>query len=199
MTDHVLKVCILGHSFTSRADRYLRDMGIENLNLPRISHNISLNGRGGAHFSDLIEMFNQTGVLQPDILVLDFGTNDLFNSNLVPTLSLARQYFNLAKHMLDHYGVKHIIILEVLPRTSWGRYGAPHSFSARVISFNNAIKSLVLHLDHTAPITFWFNKGFPSKIESFISDGCHLNAEGMAKYIKSIRRAVIKVSRSLRL
>ena len=118
-------------------------------------------------------------------MFLDIGTNDLTNIN-VSTHDLATQVFNIAWQLIQHYGVEHVVIMEVLPRTTWGRHGAPHSFSGRVGRFNDTIKVLVFHFKLSFPVSFWFNKWIANDIDTFISDGVHLNLLGLAQYTQTL-------------
>ena len=191
------KLLFLGHSFVRRASQHLFSQSQPNLYLPTATHEVMFQFRGGAHISDIFQLFRQSGNFNPDIVVIDMGTNDLFNNLSTPSHSLALQLFNLARHLVDHFRVQHVIILEVLPRTTWGRYGAPLSFSSRVVRFNSMVKALVYRHKLTSHVSFWFHKGIPSNVSQFLVDGCHLNPTGMVKYIKSVRRAILLQTRAL--
>ena len=192
------KLLFLGHSFVRRASQHLSSINQTNLYLPLPTHEVLFQFRGGAHIPDISQLFRQSAGFNPDIVVIDIGTNDLFNNTSTPSHTLALQLYNLAKHLVNHHGVRHVIILEVLPRTTWGRYGAPKSFSSRVCRFNAMVKSLVSKSNHSTPVSFWFHKGISANVSQFILDGCHLNPTGLTKYIKSVRRAVLLQTRTWR-
>jgi len=187
----------VGHSFVRRASQHASTSNQSNLNLPLATHKVNFQFRGGAHISDIMHLFRQAGNFNPSIVVIDIGTNDLFNSSS-PSHSLAQQLFNTARHMVQQFGVRHVIILEVLPRTTWGRFGAPQSFVSRVFRFNSMVKSLVSQHKLSTPVSFWSHKGMAPNMSKFISDGCHLNTLGMIKYLKSVRRAILFQTRALR-
>ena len=195
MASSIVDVLILGHSFVKRADRYLDTQNIINFNMLTPYHTVSLLGKGGAHALDIMHLFHQR-TSTPHLVVIDVGTNDLTNSR-IPTHTLALQVYNMAKLLVNNYGVLHVVILEVLPRTSWGRHGAPPSFNSRVARYNAMIKSLVFQ-NKEFPVSFWFHKGLPSSIETIILDGVHLTNFGISRYIRSIRRVILKCSRSIR-
>ena len=195
MASSCVDVLILGHSFVKRADRYLTSRQVTNFGMRSPYHNVSLLGKSGAHVMDVIQLFHSRNS-SPHIVVIDVGTNDLTDVH-IPTHVLATQVYNWAKHLINHYGVLHVVILEVLPRTTWGRHGASPSFNARVVRYNAMIKSLVFQ-HKEFPVSFWFHKGFPSSIESIIQDGVHLTDHGLCKYFRSIRRVILNVSRSIR-
>jgi len=196
MADPVLHFLVIGHSFIVRADRYLYSQCDYNFTFPRVSHQVKLQGCSGAHVNDLMPLFHDA-YFHSDVVILDIGTNDLTN-NRITAQSLALQVFNTARRLTRYVGVKHVIILEVLPRTTWGKHGAPISFSSKVSHYNSMLKNLVFQYKETVPVTFWFHKGIASKIENYISDGVHLNSSGLQKYIKSVRRAILKTSRVVR-
>ena len=188
----------LGHSFVRRASQHLLSSNQSNLNLPLATHDVMFQFRGGAHIADIMHLYRKAPNFNPDIVVIDIGTNDLFNFTNTPSHSLALQLFDTARHLVQHCGVRHVIILEVLPRTTWGRFGAPQSFSSRVARFNTMLKSLVSQHQESTPISFWFHKGILADVSQFILDGCHLNPAGMTKYLKSVRRAILFQTRALR-
>ena len=201
MADHpVLHFLILGHSFITRSDKHLSqtssDNHLHNFTLPRVSHDVNMQGRSGAHAGDMFPLF-QTCFSYPDVVIIDVGTNDLTDGRL-PVHTLALPIFNIARRLTRFAGVKRVVLMEILPRTTWGRHGAPVSFSRRVTQYNTMLKSLIFQYKDQVPVTFWFHKGMASNIENFISDGVHLNSLGMIKYIKSVRRAILKTSRIIR-
>ena len=195
MVDSHLEVMVLGHSFVARAQKHLLSKGDDNCAMHPGSHNVVLKGKGGAHANDIMPLFHQRSVT-PHLVIIDIGTNDLTNHRIT-THSLARQVYSTAKHIIQHYGVNQVVILEVLPRTTWGRHGAPASFSGRVARYNAMIRSLVFQNKLDVPVSFWFHQGLASSIETFISDGVHMNNAGLIKYIKSIRRIILKSTRTI--
>ena len=189
----VLDVLVIGHSFVRRVDYHLRAKEQLNLLLPTSSHLVNMIGKGGAHVSDLMQLFNSRSS-NPHLVIIDVGTNDLANLH-TPSHVVARQLFSVARTLVERYGVEHVVLMEVLPRTTWGRHGAPPSFTGRVKRFNDMIKSLVSHYKDRIPVSYWFHKGLVSNIEGFIQDGVHLTPGGLAKYSRSLRRAIVKLGR----
>ena len=152
MVDSHLEVLVLGHSFVSRAERHLLSKGDNNCSMNPRAHQVVLKGKGGAHVPDIMPLFHQRSVT-PHLVIIDIGTNDLTNLRFT-THSLARQVFSTAKRIIQQYGVKQVVILEVLPRTTWGRHGAPVSFSGRVARYNSIIRSLVFQYKNEVPVSF---------------------------------------------
>ena len=196
MPDSSLHFALVGHSFVTRADQHLQATNFNNFGLPTFSHNIELHGQSGAHILDILPLFQQCSTT-PDVVIIDVGTNDLTNFR-APPHTLALQVFNIARRLITHHNVSHVVILQVLPRTTWGRHGQPPSFSSRVARFNEMIESLVYRYKSTISISCWVHQGMRSQIDNFVSDGVHLNQAGMVKYVKSVRRSILAVSRLLR-
>ena len=174
MTDPILNILVLGHSFVTRAERSLLSISDDNFTLPRVSHQVKLQGCSGAHVYDIMPLYRHCSYFA-DVVILDIGTNDLIDRHVLPH-TLALQVFDIARSLTSYAGIKHVIILEALPRTTWGKYGAPVSFSHKVSQYNSKLKNLVYQYKETVPATFWFHKGIASKIETYISDGVHLNS-----------------------
>ena len=196
MASPCLHFSVIGHSFVRRADQHLQSIQMNNLGLPLFSHKVEFLGLGGAHILDLIPLFQSSSNL-PDVVIIDIGTNDLTNYR-APPHTLALQVFNVARRLITHHNVAHVVILQVLPRTTWGRHGQPQSFCSRVSRFNAMLESLVYQYKARFPVSCWMHKGMRSNINNFISDGVHLNPLGLTKYIKSIKRAILAISRSIR-
>jgi len=133
--------------------------------------------------------------LQPDVVILDVGTNDLDNG-LFPPNVLADILFRFAESLQQHFKVRHIVILEVFFRTELGQF-APRSpgFNASVRQFNNKCK----FLSTSKPLSerfchFWHHSGMVANWQQYIVDGVHLTQIGLSKYYRSVRSAIIRYS-----
>ena len=196
MADSAFQVALLGHSFVKRVGLHISSTSYVNFGLPAVSHKVFVQGRGGAHILDTMDLFFKIPG-NTDLLLIDIGTNDLCNSR-APAHTLAVQTFNLAKRLIDRHGVKHVVLFQVLPRTPGGKHGKGPAFTERADRYNRMLQSLIFQHRDQLPISYWFHKGFITNINDIISDGVHLNSKGMTKYIKSVRRAIIHFSRKLR-
>ena len=189
------RVLIMGHSFVRRADQYLRNKRIRNLHLPLSEFSVTLQGRGGAYACHLPELYDKCNVT-PDMVVIDIGTNDL---SMVKTddeaTNVAKRVYAFANTLVAR-GVKQVVILEVLPRTRHGRHGAPRSFDSLVASFNWQITRLRSQ-NLESPIHWWFHEDLSWQKESFIMDGVHLNDAGLALYLESLNKAILRFSQNL--
>ena len=138
MADPILHFLVLGHSFVTRAERSLLSISDDNFTLPRVSHQVKLQGCSGAHVYDIMPLYRHCSFFA-DVVILDIGTNDLLDRHVLPH-TLALQVFDIARRLSSYAGIKHVIILEALPRTTWGKYGAPVSFSHKVSQYNSKLK-----------------------------------------------------------
>ena len=80
--------------------------------------------------------------------------------------------------------------MEVFPRTD-GRYRCPPGFNVEARRYNLLLRERLAacprtHLHH--------HKGLVDNWPQYVADGVHLNAAGMTKYNKSVRRAILKYS-----
>ena len=120
------------------------------------------------------------------------GTNDIYNRSTTSASDIAHHLLCTAKVLIRHHGVRHVILLEVLPRTTWGKYCGTPEFNDRVSQYNKALKAMC---DACPEISFWSHGGIAGDVARYLKDGCHLNAMGMSKYAHSIRRAVLQTSK----
>jgi lysophospholipase L1-like esterase len=182
-----VKTLIIGHSFVARASTYVQNNMMGNLNLPTDYHDVMFLGKSGATIRNVLPLF-QTRVSNPDLVILDIGTNDLYSPQTVEFLACS--VLDVAQTILSYDGVKRVILLGPLFRTAHGKHGAPEHFNARVRAFNHSLKQRLHRL--SGPIEFWYHKGLSARVTGYLTDGVHLSSEGMRKYIRSLRRAVMK-------
>ena len=193
-----ISVLIWGHSFVRRLEHFcLENEALHNMSLTPETHLMFFKSRSGAKATHARSDFKVAVQVDADMVILDIGTNDL-DSQRLPPAELAKEVFNIAKTLLDTCGdVKVVIILEVLFRsvTRSGPNSNP-SFAADAHQYNNGIKALVNQQENRddAPVRFWHHKGLVDQWPSYLSDGVHLNDEGMWKYQRSIKRAILKFS-----
>jgi len=111
------KVAIIGHSFVRRLQSYVnQDDSKRNLGLTYTSHQVAMRGGGGRRISHLQQEFAFIGRMQPEVVLIDIGTNDL-DSLRKPVQVLARELFQVAATLRDRYNVKLVVICEVFYRT----------------------------------------------------------------------------------
>ena len=191
-----IRVTVLGHSFVRRAHKFTQDKQIDNLYLPPEHFTLQMLGQGGANWSDLMDMFERCSS-EPELVIIDIGTNDLAGvTQLYQAHQVVVNVFQVARTLISR-GVSRVIVLQVLPRSSAGRYADP-LFSNYAHAYNDCMKMLIYQSKSSVPIFFWYHSGMSYKADPFLSDGLHLNEAGNYKYIRSIKRAVLKHRPALR-
>ena len=135
-----VKVAVIGHSFVRRADDFLHDSGIFNLNLDLSTHDIRFFSRSGCHARHLQQFYPNLESFKPDMVVIDVGTNDLADQDFSPQL-LLDTIFIIAKRLVNNLQVKSIVVLQVLHRTTHGRFGLPQWFCYKVDEYNKLLSS----------------------------------------------------------
>ena len=124
------------------------------------------------------------------VVFLDIGTNDLLSG--YPIARLVERVLVAARILISFYHVKQVVIFRRLPN---GRYHCPVDFNDRVVSYNTSLKK---RIDAACPryartIQFYHHHGLVENWQQYLlADGVHLNELGLAKYYRSLRRAVIK-------
>ena len=190
------KVAIIGHSFVRRLQSYVnQDDSKRNLGLTYTSHQVAMRGGGGRRISHLQQEFAFIGHMQPEVVLIDIGTNDL-DSLRKPVQVLARELFQVAATLRDRYNVKLVVICEVFYRTPVGRYASSNpNFNELVHEFNQTCKTYAASASHVfRNIHFWHHSGLVHNWQQYIVDGVHFNELGLFKYFRSLRSAVIRFS-----
>ena len=183
-----VKVLVLGHSYVRRLHNYLIKTQQVNLNLALTGHAVTFFGRGGLQFARLLRVLSHACSPGYDLVLLEFGTNDLADG--CPVELLVDRAIAVAETLIEKYGVKQVVFMEVLSRTT-GRYRCPPNFNSEARRFNDALRLRVagdrrMHVHH--------HRGMVANWEDNLEDGVHLNATGMLKYVNSVRRAVLRYS-----
>ena len=194
-----MKALIIGHSFIKRADKFVRQ-GREDTDINLRLQDVSLTWKGysGLTTSFLDLKSHIVYSVNPDIVVVDIGSNDLSNSKVIPS-KLARRVYSLALSLLQVSQVKCVFLLDICPRGVWARFPARRDFNAAADLYNLAIRALCERYNHPifpAPL-----RGLRRDIAYYLSkDGVHLghsiprglSHSGIFKYTLSIRRAIVR-------
>ena len=111
--------------------------------------------------------------IQPDIIILELGTNDLYH--LSPEV-VGSRIEELARFFHDELRVKVVVVCHVIDRK------IPHS-TAPDAAFSNA-KAAILRqylcvvLENEAGIFLWEHRDFGSDVNLLSLDGVHCNSQG---------------------
>ena len=185
-----IRVLVLGHSFVHRLQEFLKQSSQwqSNLNLAAAGHNVYFFGRGGLQFPRLLQLLSQACAPIYDLVVLEFGTNDLASG--CPVELLVDRAIAVAQTLLEKYRVKQVVFVEICSRFA-GKYPCSPSFNLEARQYNEALRRQVstdrrIHVHH--------HHGMVDNWEQYLSDGVHFNQAGMTKYAKSLRRAILRYS-----
>lgn len=197
-TRAVFRVMLIGHSFIRRLQTYSERSGhasdpYANLRLDRNQFRLSFIGLPGASVNGARSLQPQLHTIQtihPDIVFLEIGSNDLCDPNLEPRI-LAQNVISLARFIHIGYNVQCVVIGSILPRvgSTW------RSYNTRVIVTNEYLREFSIP---EVGLYFWRHRGFTDcSVNPFSGDGVHLNPQGMQKYVRSIRWAVLSYKSKL--
>ena len=189
-------VLVLGHSFVKRMIFYLRPgkklKDLYSLNFAEeFNQNdvcrVSMLGIWGRTMEKLLRYdLKAIRDRQPEIIVLEIGSNDLCDASWEPQ-AIAEAIQSCGQLLLQSLNLKQLIFCGVLPRVE------PHvpyaKYNANVPILNDAIKEFCRH---TPNLSFWKHKGFVNPVEGVYSiDGIHMNGAGNGKLFKSYRGAIL--------
>ena len=180
-----LKVVILGHSFVCRTSDFINQdkLGaLHNFGLSPTTHTISFISRPGGKARNMNNAYSQIQAIEPDLVLLDIGTNDLQSSS--PSVLVSRVYI-IFRTLVHFCNVLQVLFMVVIGPLSPSNLRWQHLWSH---VFKNKICSI--HGRTPVPICYWYHKGFATNWESFITDGVHLNPQGVDEH--SLCWAVLK-------
>ena len=183
-----VRILVLGHSYVRRLRDHLDATGQVNFNLQPVGHSVHFRGIGGLRFPRLIRELPSLCEAGYDMVLLDLGTNDI-SAGCSPDI-LVDMVMSVAETLVADYGVKQVIITEIFPMRSWKCPCSPN-FNHDALLYNLALKQQLSMHEH---IHTYHHQGLVDEWEQYLLDGLHLNAAGMTKYAKSMRRAILKYS-----
>ena len=129
---------------------------------------------------------------EPEIVILDIGTNDL--STCSPC-QLASEIATLVETLRTDYKVQFVVVVQILPYfkslyPSLSPIDIP-KFNADVDSCNEL---LVEKLSNQTKCKFWWHKGFWGSNQRFMfgPDGVHFSSsKGQSKYFHNLRPIIV--------
>ena len=196
MSDFIPKVLIFGHSFVRRLHDDLvkgfDSRANQNFNLAGSGIYVCLKGTGGRTV-EKVRKYDISAIasIQPDIIILELGTNDL--CHLSPEV-VGSRIEELARFFRDELRVKVIVICQVIDRK------IPHS-TAPDAAFN--AKAAILRqylcvvLENEAGIFLWEHHDFGSDVNLLSLNGVHCNSQGQYRLYRSYRGAILKALNKL--
>lgn len=190
-----LNALFIGSSHVRNLNTYLSRKNLHNFDLEFEDFSAHTLGQGGLsifHSSAkkrFETMLNRVKFMQPDILVVHVGSNDMDGSRY-SVHCIVKRLFELLSEVAQF--VKVIVISQQFYRKFAG------SFNQKVILYNKMVSE---RCESLPKFLFWHHNGFWNCKEgrySFLkSDNVHLNDEGNQKFFKSIRFALVHAKQLL--
>ena len=194
------QVLLIGDSFVTRFSRYCARETVINCGIRRDLVHFSTLGAGGAGISFVRDGAPQSAAQLADRIILQIDGNDL-NASLCDPIQHARDILSLARTFISDKGVLYVAICQlcyrVLPRGK--KIGLPSrhplrpNYNSLVDQVNAELKRLI---EFFPKIVYWKHRGMLSDYVSLLSDdGVHIAPAGERLYYRSIRRAVLFLSK----
>ena len=194
-----VKVLYYGHSFVAHLQDYMATLPcyMGNFGLHFDEASVSYKSLSGASVDRLMKRskVNQINRMQPEIVVLEVGTNDL--SEYENTAGQVHdKVLQLVRDILD-CRVRHVIVSQVLLRGERGLVGKDTDFENKVYDYNHRMEASLQLLPRT---TFWHHRNLWRDIESHVEDGdgTHLNDIGHKKLYRSLKGGLKSTIRKIR-
>ena len=162
---------------------------------------VHLMGRLGGTTSHLYELFDRLDIKKKKSLqtvIIDIGTNELAN-DCSPNrcLLVAYKIMEFAEVLIKEWGVKHVIVCQVLPRVEGL---APHIDPKQFWEAMQRTNSFLIDwCEPESQIHYWVHQGFWDRplvaggYDTWSLDGIHPNsAIGRKLYKSSLRRALMR-------
>lgn len=194
--------CVVGHSFVSGLKHHLQNMYSDpitprqlawELKVSQLVQSVHLLGSNGKLICDSDSPISRGTLheIQPDLCILDIGSNDLAQGK--QPLEVAVKVVELARTFVTDFKVKHVFVCGALNRDD---VRLPN-FKGIVTLYN---KFLIDLCEVEPDVAYWVHKGFWSvPVSSWSRDGTHPNTElGRKKYKTSLKCAVFRSLQALR-
>ncbi|XP_061171682.1 uncharacterized protein LOC133181159 [Saccostrea echinata] len=207
-----MNVFVIGHSYIRRLKEYCVQKGTENLGLDPKQYHVTFRGKGGLKLSKCPETSWSRNIVHPeflcfdtvpDVVFLQIGENDISTST--NSRNLAMDIISVAQYLRDGVGVKLIIIGQLIRRM---QFASCRDFNATVVEINLHVQQMndpLCGIHYWGHRGFWNGENFPfwNDLQYLGPDGVHLlcaptEDQPMRKYLRSVRNAVILLSKLLR-
>ena len=156
---------------------------------------------------DLWKAESTVVAIRPEIVLLQVGSNDLAHivqDDESAVAAIATSVVDFAKRLLDHFGVRFVIINSMVPRNSNNMSCSADVFLKNMTLFNRKVRHLseaVQGLSYNHLRGFYRrkiqNKDEALPISCWSHDGIHCNAAYQAKYLQRLRFAILLAATKL--
>ena len=184
-----VKVLYYGHSFVSHIQDFMATLPyyMSNFGITDNEALIHYKALNGATIDRMKKKSNVNKInrMQPEIVVLEGGTNDLASFDMT-SQDVCDVMMDLVRDVLD-CRVRHVIVSQVLLRGKKGLIGYDPDFAEKVYRYNHLIEDALQYLPRTS---FWHHRNLWGDIEQHVEDGTHLNDLGHKKLYRSLKGAI---------
>ena len=192
-----VKILYFGHSFVQHMQDYMAALPyyMGNFGLPFNEASVYFKSMSGAPVERLRKKHNLNLVnrMQPEIVMLEIGTNDLSEPEKSPRY-VHDQVLELVREILD-CRVRKVVVNQVVRRGKKGLIGKDQDFEEKIHSYNHMMEDTLKHLPRTL---FWHHRNMWGDIEALVEDGTHLNDQGNKRVYRSVKGALKSVSTEIR-
>ena len=192
----IRRVVVLGHSFSRRLQLFCRNAGLANLYLDSAAVEFLCQDPAGIKVSDVGQWRDQIVLLQPHLVIMFIGENDI--TDLTDPYRLAKEIIDMAESLVWSRDCT-VIISQLMPR-----YYSPN-YRYFVNNYNALAQDtnfFLCSLDWPLQVKCWSHDficqaqgkslNFKDASRFFGQDGVHLNDEGHGRLAKSLFKACLK-------
>ena len=192
-------IYIFGHSFPARLSReaVTRHQSIESLLEVEACFNVHIEGHPGLTYNRIFSNPNHyfSGMKRSqniDLLCVDMGTNDLCHPDSTPTVVVENTLKFLSSLPVYDIHPRKVVLLSVIQRSMITRRNqvSVQTFIHRVRRFNRSLNRALVQTWPSVRLHPQRRINYPK----YLVDGCHLNAEGMKKYVGQIKDIILRYS-----
>ena len=176
MSDFIPKVLIFGLSFVRRLHDDLvkgfDSRAKQNFNLAGYFVYVCLKGTGGRTV-EKVRKYDISAIasIQPDIIILELGTNDLCH---LPPEVVGSRIEELARFFRDELQVKVVVVYQVIDRKIAHSTAPDTAFNAKAAILR---QYLCVVLENEVGIFLWEHRDFGSDVNLLSLDGVHCNSQ----------------------
>ena len=183
------KVLILGHSFVRRLNVFLHQSR-DRRTVPGFdlsSVDLSFLGVGGRTVPKTLQFdIAKVKALQPEIIILELGSNDLCSVGRHPE-SVGSDIEHLVSFLHDHCGAAFVVACQVIHRSNTSTHIPDYNVKVDVLN-----QYLQVVLEPLVYADFWYHRGLRNpSIPVLCRDGVHLNDHGNYTLYRSYRGAIL--------
>ena len=185
-----VKVLYYGHSFVQHMQDYMAALPyyMGNFGLDFNEASVYYKSLSGASVDRLRKKHNINFInrMQPEILVLEVGTNDLSEPEKTARY-VHDKVLDLVRDILD-CRVRMVIVSQVVMRGEKGLIGKDPDYEEKMYAYNHMMEGSLRLLPRT---TFWHHRNMWRRIEDLVvDDGTHLNEQGNKRVYRSFKGAL---------